>query len=520
MAKKSKGPVLLVILDGWGISKETRGNAIALGTTPVIDTLWDNYPHTLLSASGKDVGLPPEQDGNSEAGHTNIGAGRIVEQDSVVISKSINEGTFFKNSAFLIAIQHVKKYNSTVHLMGLLTAEQSAHADPDHLLALITLLRLKKVNNVCLHLFTDGRDSYQYLAIKLLDNVKKILVNGEKVATITGRFYAMDRIKEWSRTEQAYNALVLGRGYKTHDAQEAVLRAYNRRENDEYIMPTVITSKGSPIKRISNNDAVIFFNLRSDRVRQLSKAFVQKTFSGFKREKVLTNLCFVTLTDFGPDLPGIFSAYPARVIRNTLPSALKNLRQMYISETEKYAHVTYFFNGGYDHPMANEHWKAIESPRIRTYKDKPKMSADQLTNYLIKVIKQGKYDFILVNYANPDMVGHTGDLPASIEAVQEIDYCVGRLQSAITEQDGTMIITADHGNIEELIDLKTGQIDTSHSTNPIPFIIFSKNITKNIKIKKGILADIAPTILHMLNIKKPKEMRKKILCQYQINQQS
>jgi len=520
MAKKRKRPVLLVILDGWGISKETRGNAINLGTTPVIDTLWDNYPHTLLSASGKDVGLPPEQDGNSEAGHMNIGAGRVIEQDSVMISKSINEGTFFKNPAFLAALQHVKKYKSTLHLMGLLTAEQSAHADPDHLLALITLFRLKKADNICLHLFTDGRDSYQYLAIKLLDRLKKVLINGEKIATISGRFYAMDRIKEWSRTEQAYNALVLGKGYRSNDAQEAVLQSYNRQENDEYIKPTVITSNGSAIKRVSNNDAVIFFNLRSDRVRQLSKAFVQKDFIGFKREKILKNLRFVTLTDFGPDLPGVLSAYPARMLYNTLPDALKGWRQLYISETEKYAHVTYFFNGGYNHPLAGERWIAIKSPHIRSYKEKPEMSADQLTNYLIKVIKQGEYDFILVNYANPDMVAHTGDLPASIKAVQKIDYCVGRLQSAITEQDGVMIITADHGNIEELIDLKTGQVDTSHSTNPVPFIIFNRNIPKNIKIKKGILADIAPTILHMLNIKKPKEMRKKILCQYQINQQS
>jgi len=517
MTKNIK-PVLLAILDGWGITKETRGNAVALGSTPVIDTLWDNYPHTLLDASGKSVGLPPDQDGNSEAGHTNIGAGRIVEQDSVVISKSINEGTFFKNPAFLTAIQHVKKYKSTLHLMGLLTDEQSAHADPDHLLALITLLRLKKVDSVCLHLFTDGRDSYQYLAIKLLDKFKKVLVNGEKIATIIGRFYAMDRIKEWSRTQQAFEAIVQGKGYHANDAQEAVLQAYNRQENDEYVKPTVITSNGSPIKRISNNDAIIFFNLRSDRVRQLSKAFVQEDFKGFKREKMLKNLRFVTLTDFGPDLPDVLAAYPARLIHNTLPSVLKDLRQLYIAESEKYAHVTYFFNGGHGNPVAGEKWMAIKSPHIRSYKDKPEMSADQLTNYLIEVIKQEKYDFILVNYANPDMVAHTGDLPASIKAVQKIDYCVGRLQSAIAEKDGTLIITADHGNIEELIDLETGQVDTSHSTHPVPFIIINNNISKNTKVRRGLLADIAPTILRMMNIKKPKEMNSKTLCQFQINQ--
>lgn len=520
MPKKRGKPVLLVILDGWGISKETRGNAIALGETPVIDTLNDNYPNTLLGASGKSVGLPNGQDGNSEAGHTNIGAGRIIEQDSVVISKSINEGTFFRNPAFLVALQHVKKYKSTLHLMGLLTAEQSAHADPDHLLALITLFRLKKVNNICLHLFTDGRDSYQYLAIKLLNRLKKALVNKEEIATIIGRFYAMDRIKEWERTRLAYEALVLGKGYQSNDAQEAVLQAYNRQENDEYLRPTVITSNGNAFKRISNNDAVIFFNLRSDRVRQLSKALLQENFSEFRREKLLKNLCFVTLTDFGPDLPGVLAAYPARILNHTLPDALKDLRQLYISESEKHAHVTYFLNGGHDHPLAGEDWVVINSPRIRSYKDKPEMSADQLTNYLVEAIKQKKYDFILVNYANPDMVAHTGDLPASIKAVQKVDYCVGRLQSAITEQDGTMIITADHGNIEELIDLKTGQVDTSHSSYPVPFIIYNKNIPKNIRLKKGVLADIAPTILHMLNINKPEEMINTTLCQYQINQRS
>ncbi len=513
-----QGPVLLAILDGWGICDETRGNAIALGSTPVIDMLWENYPHSLLGASGKDTGLPPTQDGNSEAGHMNIGAGRIIEQDSVIISKSINQGTFFKNPAFLSALRHAKKNKSKIHLMGLLTDVQSAHADPDHLIALLTLLRVEKVSETCLHLFTDGRDSYQYLAIKLLNRMKKILKKNEKIVSISGRFYAMDRIKEWGRTERAYNALVLGEGNKADDAQSAVLQAYNRHENDEYITPTVISDRSKSPQTIKDNDVIIFFNLRSDRVRQLSKAFVQDEFIGFKRKKVLKNLFFVSLTDFGPDLPGIISAYPARVLPQTLPTALKGLRQLYIAETEKFAHVTYFLNGGYDHTIAGEERVIIKSPHVQSYKDMPEMSAEQLTNTMIESIEKNKHDFILVNFANPDMVGHTGDLPAGIKAVQAVDLSIGRLLEVIRKKNGTLIITSDHGNIEELIDLETGQIDTAHSSNPVPFIVVNENIPKDTNVEDGVLADIAPTLLHMMNRPIPKEMRNKILCQYLINQ--
>jgi len=514
----NKEPFVIAILDGWGLCKETRGNAIALASTPFMDTLWDNYPHSQLGASGKHVGLPPQQDGNSEAGHMNIGAGRIIEQDSVLISRSINEGTFFKNPAFLTAIQHVKKYNSKMHLLGLLTDEQSAHADPDHLIALLTLFRQKGIKDIRLHLFTDGRDSYQYLAIKLVDKLKKILTINERVCSVIGRFYAMDRIKEWSRTELAYDVLVQGKGYKAHNSMEAVLHAYNRQETDEYIKPTIIDNGNDDTGRINDNDAIVFFNLRSDRVRQLSKTFVQKKFIGFKRKIILKNLRFITLTDFGPDLPGVLSAYPSRILPNTLPIALRGLSQMYIAETEKFAHVTYFLNGGHDHPVEAEDRVVIKSPNIISYKEKPEMSADQLTNKIIDSIKNNEHDFILANYANPDMVGHTGDLAAGIKAVQKVDYCIGRLMDVLNEKDGTMIITADHGNIEEMIDLETGQIDTSHSSHPVPFIIYNKNIPKDTPVGNGVLSDIAPTILHMLGIEKPKEMSKKILCQYQINQ--
>ncbi len=518
MVNKKRKPVVLAILDGWGMWDVKKGNAIKMARTPNFSNFWKNYPHTLLGASGKDVGLPPLQDGNSEAGHMNIGAGRIIEQDSVIVSKAINEGTFFRNPAFLSAIQHVKKNNSSIHLLGLITSEQSAHADPDHLLALITLLKIKKVSKVYLHLFTDGRDSYQYLAVKLIDKINKSLTNGEVISTVIGRFYAMDRIKKWERTEMAYNALVMGEGKRASSAKDAILLAYNSHETDEYISPTVIKNNGGITPRINDNDAIIFFNLRSDRVRQLCKPFLQDDFLGFKRKKILKNLTFVTLTDFGPDLPGVLSAYPAIILPDTLPSALVGYKQLYIAETEKYAHVTYFLNGGHGYKIAQEDWKIIDSPKVKSYKDKPEMSAQELTDFIINSLNEYNYDFVIVNYANPDMVGHTGDIEAGIKAVETVDQCIGNLYKCIKKHSGTLIITADHGNIEELIDLETDQVDTAHSNNPVPFIIVNEKIPKKILIKNGVLADIAPTLLHLMKIKKPKEMGKKILCQYQINQ--
>ncbi|MFA6553407.1 MAG: 2,3-bisphosphoglycerate-independent phosphoglycerate mutase [Patescibacteria group bacterium] len=517
--KIQRPPFVLVVLDGWGISKIRTGNAIALAKTPHMDAILRRYPHSLLGACGRDAGLPPHQDGNSEAGHMNIGAGRIVEQDSVIISKSINDGSFFKNPAFISAIQHVQRNKSKLHIMGLMTAEQSAHADPDHLLALITLFRLRHVSEVYLHLFTDGRDSYQFLAPELLSKVERSLQNGEKIATIAGRFYAMDRIHEWDRTKMVYDALTIGTGHETKSAQEAILQAYNRHENDEYLRPTVINPPGKE-GRIGDNDAIIFFNLRSDRVRQLTKAFVQKGFDGFRREKELKNLCFVTLTDFGPDLSPVLAAYPSRMVVDTLPFALKGLRQLYVAETEKYAHVTYFFNGGYDQPVAGEDRVIIKSPEAYTYRDKPAMSANKLTNVVLQALEKNKYDFIVMNYANADMVGHTGDLAACIKAVEVVDSCLGKLVKKVIKKEATMIITADHGNIEEVKDIKSGQINTSHSGYPVPFILVNKNIPKNLRMSNGVLADIAPTILDIMDMPKPQVMGNKLLCKFHINQQS
>lgn len=520
----SSKPFILVILDGWGISKEREGNAILQANTPVMDLMIKKYPNTLLSASGRDVGLPANQAGNSEAGHVNIGAGRIVEQDEIRVSQSINDGSFFRNPALVNTIKHVVKNKSNIHLMGLLTSDQSAHADPDHLLALITFvnLSLAHINSDCkvyLHLFTDGRDSYQYLAIKLLEKFKKALTKRNHIATISGRFFAMDRIKEWERTELAYNALVLGEGFRADSATEAILQAYNREENDEYIKPTVINVDNGD-GRISDNDSIIFFNIRSDRVRQLTKAFVNEEFVGFARKKILKNLCFISMINYGPDLPEVDVMFPSSPLENTLPFLMSDKRQLYVAESEKYAHVTYFFNGGYDHPVANEERVIIKSPPAYTYKTQPEMSAVQLTDIVVQALDKKSKDFIVINYANPDMMAHTGDLKACIEAAEIVDSCLGHLMQAALKHDCTMIVTSDHGNIEEVRDLETSQVLTSHSHNLVPFIVINNNISKKVKMNKGVLGDIAPTILYMLDMPKPKELRENILCKYRIDQQS
>lgn len=514
--RKSNLPLFLIILDGWGIWKEERGNAIAKGNTPIIDNLYKKYSHTLLQASSKDVGLPLDQPGNSEAGHMNIGAGRVVEQDSVVISKSINNGTFFKNPAFLQAARHATDNDSDVHLMGLLSEGSSPHSDNDHLLSLISFFISRTKQNIYLHLFTDGRDSPPFAALKILSQYNSIFnTNRVQIASIMGRFYAMDRKKSWTRTKQAFETLVMGQGYKAKNPVEAVNAAYNRGESDEFIKPTVIIGKNKqPIGAIDSNDSLIFFNLRSDRARQLTKVFGQADFhkknkNSFIPAKKIKNLLFVALTDFGPDLEGVLTAYPGIDVQDSLPSALKGLRQCYIAETEKYAHVTYFFNGGYDHPMLDEDWIDIPSKDVDSYASKPEMSTNELTERVLSDLSVDKYDFVTINFAAPDMVGHTGDLNAGIKAVEAVDKAVGRIIKAVLDKHGTLLITADHGNIEEMINLKTDEIDTEHSTNPVPFIVVNSH---SVKLRDdGKLGSIAPTILDILGIKKPKLMTEKPL---------
>jgi len=514
--EKLARPVVLIIMDGWGIAKPSHGNAVTLAKTPAITFYSKHFPNTLLVAHGSKVGLPRNQDGNSEAGHMNIGAGRIVEQDSVIISRSIKDGTFFKNAAFLEAINHVKRHqlhreSSKLHIMGLLSNHESAHSSPDHLYALLKLCYEQQLNNIYLHLFTDGRDSPRYAAIKLLKRLEKEFRNNEKIASISGRYYAMDRASNWSRTELTYNALVLGRGIAASTAEEAILQAYNRGLSDEFIIPTVITDENKkPIATIDDRDSIIFFNLRSDRARQMAKPFLQINFNGFKRKKVLRDFRFVAMTDFGPELPHILTAYPSHILNDTLPMVLAKERQLYIAEREKYSHITYFLNGGYANPCDGENRVMIKSPDVATYDLKPEMSAHEITHVVLESLRHDLYDFIAVNFANPDMVGHTGNLEAAILAVEHVDKCVGEIVNPVLKEGGNVIITADHGNVEEMINLETGEIDTEHSTNPVPFILVSRDKELcRCKLRRGILADVAPTILKIMGVKKPRLMTRR-----------
>lgn len=521
--KLKKRPFFLVILDGWGIYKAYNGNAIIQAKTLVFDELWQKYPHTQLQASGKYVGLPLKQDGNSEAGHLNLGAGRIVEQDTVVISKAIEDGTFFKNPAFMATAKHVKSKGGNIHLMGLLSGVQSAHSDPSHLVALLKFYRQQKIKDVYIHLFTDGRDSFKYGALKFLKDLRKYMQPNERIASVAGRYYAMDRNKKWERTKKTYEALASGKScLYARSAEEAIQQAYDRGETDEFVLPTIIVEKpkrnskgicidGKPIATIKDYDAVVYFNLRSDRVRQLTKSFVQKNFNeknpgSFERTKIIKDLVFVAMTDFGPDLDSILSAFPSKDVVVTLPMVLSDLKQLYISENEKYAHVTYFFNGGYADPVGGEDWMMIPSPDVATYDLKPAMSAKQVTDEILKNIN--KYDFITVNYPNPDMVGHTGNLAAGIKACQVVDKCLGNLYNEVKNKKGAMVVTADHGNIEEMINEKTGEVDTQHSNFPVPFIIVDKrdgNKKYNLR-EDGILGSVAPTVLDLMGREVPKEM--------------
>ncbi len=516
MAKTENKKVVLLILDGWGIGKEDAGNPMHLVKTPFIDSLKHHYPWTKLCASGKCVGLPPDQPGNSEAGHLNIGAGRVVDQDVVKISKQINTGEFFKNSAFVSALNHAKKNKSSVHLMGMLSDGQSPHSDPDHLLALLTFFRDKKFKKVFLHLFTDGRDSAPRSALKSIEALERFLLPNEKIATVIGRFYAMDRKKDWGRTLQAYDAMTIGTGHKSDSPQAGITRAYNANITDEFIEPIVLYENGKMIERISDNDAIIFFNLRSDRARQLTKPFVQSQFEkknpGAKRRReVLQNIVYVAMTDFGPDLDSILSAYPSEDIKETLPFLLSGRRQVYIAESEKYAHVTFFFNGGYSDCVDGEKRILVSSPHVDNYAKTPAMSTAKI--YAKIKSSLSKFDFICVNVACPDMIGHTGNMQAAMKTIKILDSYVKKITKDVLKKKGILIITADHGNIDYMLNPKTGEVITEHTDNLVPFMLIGKEFAGHQVLRKsgGKLADIAPTILELFGIKKSKLMTGKSL---------
>ncbi len=503
-------PLCLIILDGWGIGEKTEGNAIAYAKTPNMDKYLSCYPSTTISASGEVVGLPKGQMGNSEVGHLNLGAGRIVYQDLTRISKAIKDRSFFSNPVLLQALTHVKKHSSHLHLMGLLS-DGGVHSHNTHLYALLELAKRNGVEQVFLHLFLDGRDVSPQSALRYIDELEqKILQIGVgKIVTISGRYYAMDRDRRWDRTKLAYEAMVYGIGEIAKSPKEAVEQSYEKKVVDEFVKPTVIkppaTSHQPPAGFIKDNDAIIFFNFRPDRARQITRAFIEDEFKEFDRGKNPPKVFFVCLTEHDATFKAPI-AFPAEEIANVLADILakNDLTQLHIAETEKYAHVTFFFNGGKEEPKKGEVRKLIPSPRVATYDLKPEMSAYEVTQAIIEEINKEIFDVIILNYANPDMVGHTGVFKAAVKAAEAVDTCVGRVVETVAKRGGECLITADHGNIEKMIDFKTREPFTAHTSDDVPFIYITN---KKVKLRKrGCLANVAPTMLEILGIPKPKEM--------------
>jgi len=527
--------VVLTVLDGWGIAPDGPGNAITQAKTPNMDKLWHTFPHTELEAAQEAVGLPHGEDGNTETGHLNLGAGRIVYQDLERINMSIADGTFFSNKILLQAIEHAKTNNSNLHLMGLVGAG-GVHSNINHLFALIQFASKNNFKNVFLHIFTDGRDSPPTAAKTYINLVEKTLKKEGigQIASIMGRYWAMDRDQRWDRTAQAYFALTRGVGNLVSSPQEAIEKSYSEGLTDEFIKPSLIAGPdGKPTKLISDNDSVVFFNFRIDRPRQLTQAFVYKNFSKvsllsgnrnflnsnnqnlekepFQRGPALSNLFFVTMTDYGKDIQeeGAVTAFPPEIVDMPLSGVFSEsgLRQLKITESEKERFVTFYFNGLREIPYPLEDRIIIPSPKVPTYDIKPEMSGEEVTNSLLKKLESGIYAFTLVNYPNPDMVGHTGNLGATVAAIEFTDEWIGKIANFILAYDGMLIITADHGNAEELINLQTGEIDTEHSTNRVPFIaVHRKLLGKGQKLRSGILADVAPTILNVMQLPVPSSM--------------
>ena len=499
----NKNLTMLMILDGFGINERKDGNAIAIANTPVIDKLLKLNPNTTIKTSGLDVGLPEGQMGNSEVGHTNIGAGRIVYQELTRITKSIEDGDFFSIPELVGAIENCKKHNSKLHIMGLLS-NGGVHSHIRHLYALLELAKRKDFEDVYVHCFLDGRDTPPASGEGFITELEqKMAEKGVgKIASISGRFYSMDRDKRWERVEKSYNALVNGIGEKATSATQAIEESYQKEIFDEFVLPTLICNNDEPIATIRENDSVIFFNFRPDRAREITRSLVDKDFTGFERKYF--PLYYVCFTNYDETIENVHIVFKKDEIKNTLGEIVskKGLTQLRIAETEKYAHVTFFFNGGEEKKYKGEDRILIPSPKVETYDMKPEMSAIEVTDKVVEVIKSKKYNTIILNYANPDMVGHTGNLEATIKAIETIDTCVGRVVEALEKVNGVAIITADHGNSEQMIDYITGEPHTAHTTNPVPLILVGKKAT----LKPGRLADLAPTMLEIMGIEKPAEM--------------
>lgn len=509
----SKKPTVLMILDGYGLNDKKDGNAVAEAKTPVMDKLMADGPFAKGYASGMAVGLPEGQMGNSEVGHLNMGAGRIVYQELTRISKEIEDGDFFQNKALLQAMENCKKNHSDLHLFGLLS-DGGVHSHNTHMYGILELAKKEGVDKVFLHAFLDGRDtppaSGKGFVEAAVEKMKDIGVG--KVATVMGRYYVMDRDNRWDRVEKAYQALVEGVGATAANGPEAVKQSYDKGENDEFVLPTVIMENGAPVATVKENDSVIFYNFRPDRAREITRAFCMDDFTGFERKGGRIKTTFVVFSEYDITIPNKIVAFHKVDITNTFGEflAANGKTQLRTAETEKYAHVTFFFNGGVEEPNKGEDRKLVNSPKVATYDLQPEMSAYQVCDGLVEAIGSGKYDVIIVNFANPDMVGHTGIEDAAIKAVETVDECVGRTVEAIKKANGQMFICADHGNAEQLVDYQTGDPFTAHTTNPVPFILVNYDPAYTLR-ENGCLADIAPTLIEMMGMEQPKEMTGKSL---------
>lgn len=501
---------ILLILDGWGIGEKNNGNAIYLANTPNYDYLLENYPHSHLKASGEAVGLPDGQMGNSEVGHMNIGAGRIVYQDLTRINRDIKDGSFYNNEVIKKTIQNCINNNTSLHLLGLVS-HGGVHSHMDHLYSLLETCKKYKLKDVYVHGFLDGRDVSPTSGLNDIAELEEFMKREEigEIASLAGRFYAMDRDERWDRIEKAYNIMVLGKGLETTEPKKFIKDSYEKNITDEFIEPTSIVRNHKKIL-INDDDSIIFFNFRPDRARELTRAFVDKDFKGFRREKTV-NVYYTTMTEYDESIHNVSIIYKPVQIKNTIGEIISNnnLNQLRIAETEKYAHVTFFLNGGEEVPYQNEDRILVPSPKVQTYDMQPQMSAEEVKNHIVDAIKENKHDFIVLNFANTDMVGHTGDLKATIKAVETVDKCIGDIIKIVDENgEYDLYITADHGNSEYMIDKETDKPFTAHTTNEVYFISYPD---KNIELNNGKLSDISPTILERMGIEKPKEMTGKSL---------
>ena len=508
----SKKPTVLMILDGYGLNEKKEGNAVAEAKTPVMDRLMAEYPFVKGNASGLAVGLPDGQMGNSEVGHLNMGAGRIVYQELTRITKEIEDGDFFRNDALVKAVENAKTNDSALHLFGLVS-DGGVHSHNTHIYGLLELAKRHGLKKVYVHCFLDGRDtpptSGKDYVQELTDKMQELGVG--EVASVMGRYYAMDRDNRWDRVELAYKALTRGEGEQAEDGVSAIAASYEKGVNDEFVVPAVVMKDGKPLATIQDKDSVIFYNFRPDRAREITRAFCDDEFTGFPREKRL-DLTYVCFTEYDVTIPSKLVAFHKVELHNTFGEylAAHGKKQARIAETEKYAHVTFFFNGGVEEPNEGEDRILVKSPKVATYDLQPEMSAYGVCDKLVAAIKSDKYDVIIINFANPDMVGHTGIEAAAIKAVEAVDECVGRAVEAIKEVDGQMFICADHGNAEQLVDYNTGAPFTAHTTNPVPFILVNADPAYKLR-EGGCLADIIPTLIELMGMEQPKEMTGKSL---------